>query len=88
MNSGEINSLTPPPAESKGSLVGSVIVILILVAGAIYLFSRPATAPVAPPNIAPEELMATTTTDSDDIETLSTEATLADPLNLQSEFGL
>jgi hypothetical protein len=48
MNSGEINALTPAPTESKGSLVGSIIVILILVIGAIYLFSRPAAAPINP----------------------------------------
>lgn len=60
MNSGEINALTPAPTESKGSLVGSIIVILILIIGAIYLFSRPAAAPVAPTTNV--NINATTTT--------------------------
>lgn len=46
MNDTAIN----PGSGSSGSLIGSIIVVIILIIGAIYLFSNKTGAPVAPVN--------------------------------------
>lgn len=80
--------MTPPAPRSRGSLIGSIIVVIILIAGAIYIFSsRQAEGPVLP---APAGEQSATTLDennaapaantasSDELTDLEAEAT-ADP---------
>lgn len=53
MNSGDQMYINQPPKEGRGAMIGSIIVILILIAGAIYYFSATASNTVAPAPVTP-----------------------------------
>lgn len=58
-----LNNGAVPASGGKGSLIGAIIVVIILIIGAIYLLSNRAEAPVVP-----EEGTATTTAEVTDLE--------------------
>ena|SRR3989344_8154983 len=76
---------------SKGSLIGSIIVVLILIVGAIYLYASrgPATvSPVLPSNEEPS--IATTTVavePADDVASLEADAQSIDTSSLETNVN-
>ena len=91
----EIN-LTPPPAQAegaKGSLIGSIIVVVILIIGAIYLYvgRQAPEAPIAPEVPATEEMGTTTAPEaplgtSDELNDLEADLNLTDFSDLDADL--
>ena len=87
-------------SSGSGSLIGSIIVVIILIVGAIYLFSQKASAPLtpegdgapvvsAPVTPAPEPVVDEQTLDSEAAGTAADVAGLdADLKALDKEAGL
>lgn len=83
-----MNDTTPimQPEGSKGSLIGSVIVVLILIIGAVYLYFNRGTA-VTPDT---ESTVPTTTSETmtppDDVSSLEMEASSTDTSSLDADM--
>lgn len=82
--------------NSSGSLVGSIIVVIILIIGAIYLFSSKTNAPVMPAGetgVSGEQVVTetagTVTTEVITEETISTQAEMSaqESANLESSIN-
>lgn len=79
--------LNQKPEGSRGSLIGSIIVVLILIIGAIYLYASRGPAPVVP-----EEGTATTTEQTnaqqaDDVDSLEADAQSMDLNSLEVDLS-
>jgi len=92
----EIN-LTPPPAQAegaKGSLIGSIIVVVILIIGAIYLYAgrKAPEMPITPEVPATEEMGTTTVPEaplgtSDELNDLEADLNLTDFSDLEADLN-
>ncbi len=69
--------------SSKGSLIGSIIVVIILIIGAIFLYTR--RAPSSPTPTPANETV--TTTAGDDVASLQADAQAAAVGNLDDDLG-
>lgn len=67
MNPGEQMYVNHPPKDGRGAMVGSIIVILVLIGGAIYYFSSVKTdatpAPAVEETVTPEQTAPAAPTD-------------------------
>ncbi len=76
-----------PQEESKGSLIGSVIIVLILIIGAVYLYFNRNTTPITP-EPTPSEEMGTPepVAPSDDVSTLEMDASSTQTADLDASL--
>ena len=70
---------------SKGSLIGSIIVVLILIIGAIYLYASRGPVPVQPNEETGTVTTATNVEPADDVDSLEADAQSMDLSGLEAD---